>query len=54
MNIKTAMSPLHLDCDGVSIPFTQTADGIQFMSVGNGTYTLTVPLPVADFTSNSQ
>ena len=56
MNIKTVSSPLHLDCNGVLIPFNQTADGVQFMSVGNGTYTLTnTPgpvLPVANFTSN--
>jgi PKD repeat protein len=55
MNIKTVISPLHLDYNGVSIPFNQTADGIQFTSVGNGTYTLTrsVPTPpVANFTAN--
>ncbi|AKB49259.1 Chitin binding protein (plasmid) [Methanosarcina barkeri str. Wiesmoor] len=41
MNVQTMSSPLYLYCDAVSIPFNQTSDGIQFMSVGNGTYTLT-------------
>ena len=41
MNVQTVISPSYLYCDGVSIPFKQTSDGIQFMSVGNGTYTLT-------------
>ena len=43
MNVKTTISPSNLDCNGVSIPFEKTSDGIQFMSVGNGTYTLTSP-----------
>jgi PKD repeat protein len=41
VNVQTLISPSYLYCDGVSIPFHQTSDGIQFMSVGNGTYTLT-------------
>jgi PKD repeat protein len=43
MNVKTTISPSNLDCNGVSIPFKKTSDGIQFTSVGNGTYTLTLP-----------
>jgi PKD repeat protein len=40
--------------NGVPIPFNQTSDGIQFMSAGNGTYTLTGPQvpPVANFTAD--
>jgi PKD repeat protein len=54
MNMQTEISPSYLYCNGVSIPFNQTSDGIQFMSVGNGTYTLTkyALMPSADFTAN--
>ncbi|RXA16682.1 PKD domain-containing protein [Methanosarcina sp. MSH10X1] len=53
LNLQTVISPSHLDCNGVSIPFERTSDGIKFRSVGNGTYTLTnvgVP-PKANFTA---
>ncbi|MDD3138652.1 MAG: hypothetical protein PHX08_06745, partial [Lachnospiraceae bacterium] len=46
MNVQTVISPSKLDCNGVLIPFKQTSDGIQFTSVGNGTYTITVQRPV--------
>ncbi|WP_052712624.1 PKD domain-containing protein [Methanosarcina barkeri] len=55
INVRTTISPSSLDCDGVSVPFDQTSDGIQFMSVGNGTYTLknSMPVrPVANFSTN--
>ena len=55
INVQTMISPSSLDFDGVSVPFNQTSDGIQFMSVGNGTYTLknSMPvLPVANFSTN--
>ena len=56
INVQTTISPSSLVCDGVSVPFSQTSDGIQFMSIGNGTYTLKSPvppvLPVANFTAN--
>ena len=55
INVQTAISPSSLDCDGVSVPFDQTSDGIQFMSVGNGTYTLKNSMsvrPVANFSTN--
>jgi len=56
INVQTTISPSSLVCDGVSVPFNQTSDGIQFMSIGNGTYTLKSPvppvLPIANFTAS--
>jgi PKD repeat protein len=55
INVQTTISPSSLDCNGMPVPFSQTSDGIQFTSIGNGTYTLTnsVPvLPVANFSTN--
>jgi hypothetical protein len=51
MNVQTVISPSYLYCNGVSIPLEQTFDGTHFVSVGNGTYTLTnTPLATPSIT----